>query len=236
MDAHFFDFSDPVSSIGFLTTFKLVCDTNKIQKRVPIWILSFFAKNKLESTLCSRLSAATDIAPSVAPVLSAEPLRESLLLQSYPEVADYLFKTFANDQTVTGIDSAILLEIQTRNMLPMPYAYDLFAKSCKVAGDYDESTLNNIFIGGVDSSILHSLRKYWTSNPQVHLTNIFIKAQSLLAIRKEIAKSPPAGIQNATSKQFGKESWHNKTANFVVTESTTQPSRSFRRQSKFQQC
>lgn len=57
-------------------------------------------------------------------------------------------------------------------MTPQQYANDLIAKLCKVADVYDESTLNDVFIEGVDASIQQSLRNFRVTNPHSDLTDI----------------------------------------------------------------
>lgn len=43
-------------------------------------------------------------------------------------------------------------------MTPQQYGGDVIAMSCKVADVYNEGTLNDVFIEGVDPCIRHSLR------------------------------------------------------------------------------
>lgn len=57
-------------------------------------------------------------------------------------------------------------------MAPHEHARDLDAKSYKNTDVFDESSLNDVFIDGVKASIRHSLRLYWESNPQAHLTSL----------------------------------------------------------------
>lgn len=45
--AHFIDPSNPISTIRFLATSKLACDTNGIYERADTWVLAFFFKNAL---------------------------------------------------------------------------------------------------------------------------------------------------------------------------------------------
>lgn len=123
------------------------------------------------------------------------------------------------------MDTAILRYTQSGSMTPIQFASGLYDKSCKVADVYYESILNDIFIKGVNSSNCHSLWEYWGApNPQADLTDIAFKAQLQLAIQKGSTKPSHTGNHNATAKQFGKRSRHNKTANVVSAESTPTPS------------
>lgn len=70
------------------------------------------------------------------------------------------------------------------SITPQQYADEIAAKSCKVAKVYDESTLNNVFIGAVESSIRHKVRNYWATHPKADLMNIVFQAELLLATQK----------------------------------------------------
>lgn len=80
--------------------------------------------------------------------------------RSYPEVVNYLLKKFVTDQAFVEYDATILRYMQPTNMTSQQIADDLIAKSCKVADVYEQSTLNDVSIEGVDASIRHSLREY----------------------------------------------------------------------------
>lgn len=74
------------------------------------------------------------------------------------------------------MEPLILHYTQPTSMTLKQYADDLYAKSCKVADVYDESTLNNSVVEGVDIFSCHSPRKCWASSLQVDVTNIAFKA------------------------------------------------------------
>lgn len=41
VEAHFFDSKNLISSIGFLTTFKLACNMNNIHEEIGMWVFLF---------------------------------------------------------------------------------------------------------------------------------------------------------------------------------------------------
>lgn len=87
----------------------------------------------------------------------------------------YLFKTFVTSQAVAEYDASILRNKQTSSLTTQQYTDDTIAKSCKVVDVYDESTLNDVILKGIDPSIRHSLRNYWATNPQVDLTDMLFQ-------------------------------------------------------------
>lgn len=131
MKAHFFDPKDPISIIGFLATFKLACDTNKIHEGVAMWVLSHYLKDTLANALNSRMCA-EDRSASLPASERNEP-RSRKLLRSYPEVVNYLFKKISTDQAIAENDAAILRYMQPSGMTQQQYADDLVVKSCKSA-------------------------------------------------------------------------------------------------------
>lgn len=92
-------------------------------------------------------------------------------------VANNLFKEMTNDQAFAKMDFAILRCTQLASMTLMQYADDLYDKSCKVPEVYDEMALNNIFIEGADSSLSHSLRKFWATHSQANEREFAFEAQ-----------------------------------------------------------
>lgn len=131
--AQIFAPSDPISITSFLASFKLACDTYRILGRVAMWVLSFFVKNAFATSLNGRMSAAIHIASVAASVKTVEPTTLKKLLHSFPEVANYLLKKFANSQAIPKMDYVILRYTQLANLTPMQYANDLDVKSGKVA-------------------------------------------------------------------------------------------------------
>lgn len=49
-----------------------------------------------------------------------------------------------------------------------------------VADVYDECTLNDVFIEGVDVFIRHILRNYWSTNARADLADITFQAKSTI--------------------------------------------------------
>lgn len=125
----------------------------------------------LANVLNSHLRATDKSYPVAASVRKVEN-RSCNLVRSYPEVVNHLLKKFGTDHVNAEFEAAISLYIQPANITPQKYADHLAAKLCRGADVYDEDTLNDEFIEKFDSPIRHSLRHYWTQNPQADLTDI----------------------------------------------------------------
>lgn len=86
----------------------------------------------------------------------------------YPEVVNYLLKTFATDKDVAEYDAAIRRYMQLFNTTLQQYADKLDAEFCKVAVVYNKSTLKDAFIDNIDLQIRHSFRICWKKSPSRH--------------------------------------------------------------------
>lgn len=89
-------------------SFRLAWHKNYVHEEANLRVLLFSAKNKLASILNTCMSAVTSTAPAADFADSAVLLGKKNLLMSYFDVVSYLFKKFANSQTVANMDSAIL--------------------------------------------------------------------------------------------------------------------------------
>lgn len=110
--AYFFKSRESTSIIGFLAKFELAGDFNRNHDGAAAYIFSFLEKNALGTTLNSRMSAATNIAPVLASVNTCESTSQKKLLCFYLEVANYFLEKFANYEPKTEMDFATLRYIQ----------------------------------------------------------------------------------------------------------------------------
>lgn len=86
------------------------------------------------------------------------------------------------------MDFKTLRYIKPALMALLQYADNYYEKPYKVADTSDESTIKNIFINDVDLFICRSLCKYQATHTQADLTDILIKALSLIAIQNGATK------------------------------------------------
>lgn len=100
LKALFSNVSDPISNMGFLTTFKLPCNSNRIHEKAAMWSVLFLEQNGLATILNSYMSAATHIALVVASENTVEPATRKKLLRSYLEIVKNLLK---NLQTISQL-------------------------------------------------------------------------------------------------------------------------------------
>lgn len=117
-------------------------------------------------------------------------------------------------------------------MSPMPYADDLYAKFCKLTDVYNKSTLNKIFIVGVDLSICQRLREYWATHPQTDVTDTAFKAQSLLGIQKGATKPANTNNHDASNQTYGRRARNKPSAHSIEIGSWMSPTHSSQQDSR----
>lgn len=181
-----------------------MCDTNNIHESATIWVLPFFVKNALATTLCSHTSVSADNTLDISSNSTAKTLIQKKHLWSYSIAGNYHLKKFANNHAIDRMDSRISRYIQTAQMTPVRYVDDLYELSCKVAVVYKESNPNEIFIEGIDPSICHSLWEYWATHPRADVTSISFKPQSLLEIQKGGTNPASPKIKPYIAKPVGR--------------------------------
>lgn len=81
-------------------------------------------------------------------------------------MVNYLLKMLGTDQAIAEYHVLISRYKQPSGMIPQQYAHDIFASSCKAADVYDESTTDNVYIKGADSSTQYSFRNNQTTHLQ----------------------------------------------------------------------
>lgn len=75
-------------------------------------------------------------------------------------------------------------------MTLLQYGDDLVPRSCKFANVYDEETLIDVFVEGVDKSICHCLRHQRALKPPADSTDISSRPEAFLSIQQEAASVP----------------------------------------------
>lgn len=103
---------------------------------------------------------------------------------------NYLSKKYATDQVITKYDTAIQCNVQPSSIKPHLDLDDLFDNYCMVANVYDEGTLNEVLVEGVDPSFRHTLRNCCATNSHADRRDIAFRAELLLFIQMGSEKIP----------------------------------------------
>lgn len=123
MKSHTCDPFDPISMIGFLCIFKLVCDTYGIHEDATIWLISFVMSKSAAAALntrpASKHKAQTRI-PSAG---------KTTMNTIYPQVVNNLLRPYAMKENIAGAEEEMTMFIQTLNKRPSLYTDEPVTKS-----------------------------------------------------------------------------------------------------------
>lgn len=104
---------DPISILGFLNIFKLVCDTTGVNEGAAMRMIHFFLNKSVSAVLNARLSAG----PS-----PRKPLQETtvklIYLTIYPQVVNFFPGKYGTSEIIAETDSAIIRFAQPVGMNP----------------------------------------------------------------------------------------------------------------------
>lgn len=115
MKSHFLNPIKAISIIVFIASFKLARETNRIEKRAAVWVLPHFVHETLANAL-QFLMYAEDVTVPIIFLVCNNDTRSRKLLRYYPEMVNYLLKTYATYHSVAKYDTAILHYMQPSNM------------------------------------------------------------------------------------------------------------------------
>lgn len=127
-------------------------------------VLSHFVKKTIANVLYSRICAEerTTLLTATIQYNEGQPRK---MLRLYPEVVKYQLKTYATDAGIAEYNASLLRYTQPALMFFPQCAHDLVAKSCKADNINGVSTLNDMFVKGVDTSTHHSLQDCCARHP-----------------------------------------------------------------------
>lgn len=114
LKSQIFDRSDPITILGFVPAFQMMCDMNGLHKGVTRWSSHHFTKK----------SAAAVPSARPCPTSSCKSLQEEYLT-SYFEVISYLLSTYATDDKLADADAEIIKCKQPQDLNAVDYLQSL---------------------------------------------------------------------------------------------------------------
>lgn len=104
-------------------------------------------------------------------------------LTTYPQVVNYLLRTYVLDENIIEVEDNITAFLQTPNQTSSQYVKKIVAKEIQCGDVNKEHDLNEIFIKGLDKLINRSIRGYWASSKTASLQDLAFRAMSLLKLQ-----------------------------------------------------
>lgn len=136
IEPYYFDLFDPISIIGFVCSFKIVCDTKEIHDRAEMWLFHFFTKESASSALrmclTSKHKARTKVTFS----------KRTTLPTTYLQVMSYWQRTYATNEKNADTENELTTFIKPPNETPSQYAVEPVAKTIRCGDVHEEQDLN----------------------------------------------------------------------------------------------
>lgn len=90
-------------------------------------------------------------------------VRKNITLSTYPQVFNYLLRTYTTDGNITDREDEINMFSQPPRMTLSQYAEKLVVKVLRCRDVYEEHYLNEIFVMRLGKLIRQGMRDYWDS-------------------------------------------------------------------------
>ena len=124
MKTHTFSGQDPIAVLGFLARFKMACDHNGLTEGAALWCFLFYLTGQAHALLQSRLHGNT----------LAVDTEQRELLETYPEVFNFMLRTYATDGVIAAAVGDVTSFRQSSNMTKEVYSNRRRADSSKELG------------------------------------------------------------------------------------------------------
>ena len=116
-----FDGNDQITVLGFLAKFRDACDINHLSEGVAMWCFQFFLSGQAEALLQSRLAGGS----------MAVDVEQEDLLRTYPQVVNFLLRTYATDEIIAEAYSDVMSFKQTSAMTEEQYSNLLWERALR---------------------------------------------------------------------------------------------------------
>lgn len=186
--ARTFDLSETISILVFLYNVWTSGQWWLHHEGAVMRVLYSFVSKLVSVFFKSRMMKKDNTPKIVAAVKSNFPTSNISHLFSSPKVVNHILKRCANDWSTTKADATIRHVMKPVGITSLQCGEGLFAKAVRVWNVYIESISIDVFIEGVNSSILNNLRGYLELYVHVYFSDLAFQAQFLLlAIQKRSA-------------------------------------------------
>lgn len=99
---------------------------------------------------------------------------------TYPLVVHFLLKNHAANEVIAKKEFDITRFAEPSGMQPSQYAEELATRTLRRGGVFEQYTLTERFIEGLDAPIRHSMCEYWGGMKRANLHDLVVHTTSLL--------------------------------------------------------
>ena len=152
-----FSGDDPITVLRFLSRFRGACDQNGLHEGAALWCFQFFLTGSALARVQSRLLGESGAVDG----------HRDEVLSSYPEVVNYLLRTYATDEIIAEAYSEVTNYIQSTGMSEMEYGDRLWRKALRCGNVFSDDRLKSLYAEGLLPAIRVQVRHHLTTHPRL---------------------------------------------------------------------
>ena len=168
MKSHTFSGQDPITVLGFLARLNMACEHNGITEGAAVWCFQFYLTGKAHALLQSRLNGnmAVDV-------------ERRELLRTYPQVVNFLLRTYATDEVISEAVGYVTSFCQSSNMTEEVYSNHLWDKALRCGTVFSDRRLKSLFVEELLPATCAQVRNYLATHPDVDYQSVARYAQPI---------------------------------------------------------
>ena len=152
-----FSGDDPIAVLNFLSRFTAACNQNGVHEGAALWSFQFFMTGMALAKVQTRIVGESGVADA----------RRDEVLSSYPEVVNYLFRTYATNEVIAEAYAEVKNFIQSLRKSETEYGDRLWRKALCCGNVFSDSRLKSLFAEGLLPPIRTQVRHHVQTHPPV---------------------------------------------------------------------
>ena len=169
MRSHTFSGQDPIAVLGFLARLKMACDHNGITEGAAVWCFQFYLTGQAHALLQSHLHGNT----------MAVDVERRELLRAYPQVVNFLLRTYATDEVISEAVGDVTSFRQSSNMTEEVYSNHLWDMALRCGTVFSDRRLKSLFVEGLLPATSAQVRNYLATHSYVDYQSVALYAQAI---------------------------------------------------------
>ena len=169
MRSHTFSGQDPIAVLGFLARLKTACDHNGITEGAAVWCFQFYLTGQAHALLQSRLNGNT----------MAVDVKRRELLRTYPQVINFLLRTYATDEVTSEAVCDVTSSCQSSSMTEEVYSNHLWDMAFHCSTVLSDRRMKSQLVEGLLPATCAQVRNYLATHPDVDYQSVARYAQAI---------------------------------------------------------
>ena len=152
----------PIAVLNFLSRFTAACNQNSVHEGAALWCFQFFMTGTAMAKVQTRIVGESRVADA----------RGDEVLSSYPEVVNYLLRTYATNEVIAEAYAEVTNFLQSSRMSETEYGDRLWEKALRCGNVFSDSRLKLLFAEGLLPAIRTQMRHHLMTHPRIAFTEL----------------------------------------------------------------